>query len=99
VLVADAVYIFVLVTGFVNPLDVENPVTAMSTTIFVVQAEMEPLIDVTPYIAMVDMYLEMADPYFVNYFYDFFVSFSLVFGLIIPAIVTSGQLFAFTFFF
>lgn len=65
ILKADDAYVFVLVSGFVNFLDpAASPVTAMTTTIFAVQAEMAPLIDVTPYIAMLDSYLAIADPFF-----------------------------------
>ena len=48
---------------------------------------MEPLVDVTPYIAMIDKYLAMADPYFQGSFYNLVV----IFGLLIPGTITFSQ--------
>ena len=62
----------------------------MTTTIFAVQAEMEPLIDVTPFIEMIDTTLAMIDPWISGYFYHGFVASFLVFGLAIPGVVTTG---------
>ena len=67
-----------------------EPTGIMTTTIFAVQAEMEPLIDVTPFIAMIDKALAMADPFISGYFYHALVASFLVFGLAIPGVVTSG---------
>ena len=67
-----------------------DPTSLMTTTIFAVQAPMEPLIDVTPFIAIIDNVLAIADPYISGYFYHGLVASFLVFGLAIPGVVTTG---------
>ena len=91
-LVADTAFVFALVGVYVNLLDgsTTEPTNIMTTTIFAVQAEMEPLIDVTPFIEMIDNTLAMADPYISGYFYHGLVATFLVFGLAIPGVVTTG---------
>jgi hypothetical protein len=89
-LVADEAYVFVMVVAYVNPVDPNNPVVKMTTTIFAVMAEMEPLIDVTPYAAMIDTYLALVDPFIEKYFYHGLVASFSIFGFVIPAIITSG---------
>ena len=59
---------------------------------------MAPLIDVTPFVAILDQYLALADPYFQTYFYHIFVALFLVFGLALPAGVTTGQIIMAAFF-
>lgn len=98
-LLANDAYVFVMVAGFINPLDPTNPVFSTSTIIFAVMEKMEPLFDVAPFAVMIDTYLAMADPYFEKYFYHAFTASFLVFGLIIPGVVTSGQLFTCVFMF
>ena len=91
-LVADTAFVFALVGVYVNLLDgsTTDPTGIMTTTIFAVQAEMEPLIDVTPFIEMIDTTLAMIDPWISGYFYHGFVAGFLVFGLAIPGVVTTG---------
>jgi hypothetical protein len=60
---------------------------------------MEPFIDVSPFVIMVDGYLEWGDYYIKDWGLDFVIFCAMVFGVILPLVITPMQLFSMVFFF
>jgi hypothetical protein len=84
-LVAGDVYVWALTALYYGA-----PTTLYTTTTPFVVMEKIVLFDASPYAAVVDSYLEMADPYIQTHFFDFFTLNAIIFFCFFPGIMSLG---------